>query len=114
MGFDVVFYSCRFCWILHEISSGIFQPSGTICSRGRLQHVSYWRYSQASFLFYFLYDGDINELKTSVFESTIRYLGGLLSAYELSNEGHPILLQKARQLADKLAFAWVGVSFLRF
>jgi mannosyl-oligosaccharide alpha-1,2-mannosidase len=51
-------------------------------------------------------------IATSVFESTIRYLGGLLSAYELSDEKHPILLRKARQLADKLAFAWVEVSFL--
>ncbi|KDQ18619.1 glycoside hydrolase family 47 protein [Botryobasidium botryosum FD-172 SS1] len=42
----------------------------------------------------------------SVFETTIRYLGGLLSAYELSNYKDEILLQKAQQLGDKLAFAW--------
>jgi hypothetical protein len=46
---------------------------------------------------------------SSVFESTIRYLGGLLSAYELSDRQYPALLQKATQLADKMAFAWVGV-----
>ncbi|XP_006463334.1 hypothetical protein AGABI2DRAFT_194180 [Agaricus bisporus var. bisporus H97] len=43
----------------------------------------------------------------SVFESTIRYVGGLLSAYELSDRTFPVLLQKAKELADKLAFAWV-------
>ncbi|KAF7763520.1 CAZyme family GH47 [Agaricus bisporus var. burnettii] len=43
----------------------------------------------------------------SVFESTIRYVGGLLSAYELSDRTFPVLLRKAKELADKLAFAWV-------
>jgi Glycosyl hydrolase family 47 len=46
----------------------------------------------------------------SVFETTIRYLAGLLSAYELSNNQYPVLLQKAKEVADKMAFAWVGVS----
>ncbi|KAG0316721.1 maturation of Asn-linked oligosaccharides protein, partial [Podila horticola] len=50
----------------------------------------------------------------SVFESSIRYLGGLLSAYELSQKKHPILLQKARELGDKLAFAWVGDNSIPF
>ncbi|KAH7062869.1 glycosyl hydrolase family 47-domain-containing protein, partial [Paraphoma chrysanthemicola] len=36
----------------------------------------------------------------SVFETTIRYLGGLLSAYDLSQE--PVLLEKAIQLAEML------------
>jgi mannosyl-oligosaccharide alpha-1,2-mannosidase len=36
----------------------------------------------------------------SVFETTIRYLGGLLSAYDLSNE--PVLLEKAIQLGEML------------
>ncbi|KAG6919821.1 hypothetical protein DXG01_000326 [Tephrocybe rancida] len=44
----------------------------------------------------------------SVFETTIRYLGGMLSAYELSNGAYPALLEKATQLADKMAHAWVG------
>jgi mannosyl-oligosaccharide alpha-1,2-mannosidase len=48
----------------------------------------------------------------SVFETTIRFVGGLLSAYELSGEQHPILLTKAKEVADKLAFAWVGVRTL--
>jgi mannosyl-oligosaccharide alpha-1,2-mannosidase len=36
----------------------------------------------------------------SVFETTIRYLGGLLSAYDLSHE--PVLLEKAVQLGEML------------
>ncbi|KAJ3571801.1 hypothetical protein NP233_g3526 [Leucocoprinus birnbaumii] len=43
----------------------------------------------------------------SVFETTIRYLGGLLSAYELSGEKHHVLVTKAREVADKLTHAWV-------
>ena len=46
----------------------------------------------------------------SVFETTIRYLAGFLSAYDLSEQKYPILLEKAKEVADKLAFAWVGVS----
>lgn len=46
----------------------------------------------------------------SVFETTIRYLGGLLSAYELSNYEHPNLLAKAQEVADTLSHAWVGVG----
>jgi mannosyl-oligosaccharide alpha-1,2-mannosidase len=59
---------------------------------------------------------DFTKAKTSdlasVFESTIRHIGGMLSAYELSDRKYPILLEKATQLADQLAFAWVGVSLL--
>ena len=58
---------------------------------------------------------DFTKSKTSdlasVFESTIRHIGGSLSAYELSDCKYPVLLQKAQQLANQLAFAWVGVSF---
>ena len=58
---------------------------------------------------------DFTKAKTSdlasVFESTIRHIGGMMSAYELSNREYPVLLEKAKQLADQLAFAWVGVSF---
>ncbi|KAI3600436.1 glycoside hydrolase family 47 protein [Moniliophthora roreri] len=53
---------------------------------------------------------DFNVSKTgatvSVFETTIRYLGGLLSAYELSGKKESVLLEKAKQVADKMAFAW--------
>ncbi|KAG6844318.1 hypothetical protein H0H87_007848 [Tephrocybe sp. NHM501043] len=50
----------------------------------------------------------------SVFETTIRYLGGLLSAYELSDEKYPVLLEKAKEVADKMAFAWVGNNAIPF
>ncbi|KAI1786736.1 glycoside hydrolase family 47 protein [Ganoderma leucocontextum] len=42
----------------------------------------------------------------SVFETTIRYVGALLSAYELSNKTYPVLVTQAQSLADRLAFAW--------
>lgn len=48
----------------------------------------------------------------SVFETTIRYLGGYLSAYELSGAKYPVLLEKAKEVADKMAYAWTGVSLL--
>ncbi|KAJ7485373.1 seven-hairpin glycosidase [Mycena latifolia] len=44
----------------------------------------------------------------SLFETTIRYVAGLLSSYELSGEKYPILVTKAQEVADKMAFAWVG------
>jgi len=57
---------------------------------------------------------DFSQSKTpytvSVFETTIRYLGGLLSAYELSGGVHTGLLDKAQEVADKMSKAWVGVS----
>jgi mannosyl-oligosaccharide alpha-1,2-mannosidase len=46
----------------------------------------------------------------SIFESTIRYLGGLISAYELSGKQYPVLVQKAQQLADRLSLGWSRVS----
>jgi mannosyl-oligosaccharide alpha-1,2-mannosidase len=42
----------------------------------------------------------------NVFETTIRYLGGLLSAHDLSNGKYPILLQKAVELGDMLYAAF--------
>ncbi|CAK5261853.1 unnamed protein product [Mycena citricolor] len=50
----------------------------------------------------------------SVFETTIRYLGGLLSSYELSGKKYQVLVDKAREVADKMAFAWVGDSVIPF
>jgi mannosyl-oligosaccharide alpha-1,2-mannosidase len=44
--------------------------------------------------------GKSNMTTISVFETTIRYLGGLLSAYDLSHE--PVLLEKAIQLGEML------------
>jgi len=61
---------------------------------------------------------DFTKAKTSdlasVFESTIRHVGGMLSAYELSHGKYPILVEKATQLADQLAFAWVGKNVIPF
>ncbi|KAG2134864.1 glycoside hydrolase family 47 protein [Suillus clintonianus] len=44
----------------------------------------------------------------SLFETTIRYVGGFLSAYELSGGMYPVLVEKAQDLADQMAYAWVG------
>jgi mannosyl-oligosaccharide alpha-1,2-mannosidase len=37
-----------------------------------------------------------------IFEATIRYLGGLLGAWDISGHKYPILLEKAQQLGDFL------------
>ncbi|KAM0495253.1 hypothetical protein ACHAP8_008099 [Fusarium lateritium] len=42
----------------------------------------------------------------NIFETTIRYLGGFLSAYELSGRAHSILLKKAIELGDLLMVAF--------
>ncbi|KAF2852591.1 glycoside hydrolase family 47 protein [Plenodomus tracheiphilus IPT5] len=42
----------------------------------------------------------------NVFETTIRYLGGLLSAYDLSHGTHHVLLDRATQLGDMLYSAF--------
>ncbi|ROV94091.1 hypothetical protein VMCG_08246 [Cytospora schulzeri] len=44
------------------------------------------------------------ETSANLFETTIRHLGGLLSAYDLS--GEPALLQKAEELGDMLYMAF--------
>ena len=38
----------------------------------------------------------------NVFETTIRYLGGFLGAYDISNSKYPVLLEKATELGDLL------------
>ncbi|PMD33637.1 glycoside hydrolase family 47 protein [Hyaloscypha variabilis F] len=43
-----------------------------------------------------------NADRVPVFEVTIRYLGGMLGAWDISEHKYPILLQKARQLGDFL------------
>jgi mannosyl-oligosaccharide alpha-1,2-mannosidase len=53
-------------------------------------------------------------IKGSLFETTIRYVGGFLSAYELSGEKYPVLVEKAQDLADQMAYAWVGVIAIVF
>eukprot|EP01060_Flectonema_neradi_P030909 TRINITY_DN4577_c0_g1_i2.p1 TRINITY_DN4577_c0_g1~~TRINITY_DN4577_c0_g1_i2.p1 ORF type:complete len:750 (+),score=148.98 TRINITY_DN4577_c0_g1_i2:45-2294(+) len=53
-----------------------------------------------------------NDMKVSIpvrvsqFETTIRLVGGLLSAYELSGEKHKEFLEKAVELADILLYAY--------
>jgi len=42
----------------------------------------------------------------NIFETTIRYLGGLLSAHDLTNGSYPILLLKAAELGDMLYAAF--------
>ncbi|KAL9665323.1 hypothetical protein QQ045_020741 [Rhodiola kirilowii] len=44
------------------------------------------------------------DYEASVFETTIRVVGGLLSAYDLS--GDHVFLEKARDIADRLLPAW--------
>ncbi|KAJ5823423.1 Glycoside hydrolase family 47 [Penicillium robsamsonii] len=41
-----------------------------------------------------------------MFETTIRYLGGLLGAYDISDHRYPILLEKAEELAEVLIGAF--------
>ncbi|POW17687.1 hypothetical protein PSTT_00274, partial [Puccinia striiformis] len=42
----------------------------------------------------------------SIFETTIRYIAGILSAYELSGATNAPLLDQARKLGDKLLVCW--------
>lgn len=42
----------------------------------------------------------------NVFETTIRYLGGFLGAYDLSKGSYPVLLQKATEVRDLLYCAF--------
>ncbi|KAI0643933.1 seven-hairpin glycosidase [Trametes meyenii] len=42
----------------------------------------------------------------SIFETTIRYLGGILSAYELSGQKYPALVKQAEVLGSKMSAAW--------
>ena len=50
----------------------------------------------------------------SLFETTIRFLGGMLSAYELGGKKDEALIKQAIALGDKLAFAWVGDNTCTF
>lgn len=45
-------------------------------------------------------DWTVSPDPSKTFETNIRYLGGLLSAYDLRPE--PVLLEKAKELADKV------------
>ncbi|CAI5448529.1 unnamed protein product [Caenorhabditis angaria] len=50
-------------------------------------------------------DFDVKNDNVNVFETTIRVLGGLLSSYNLIK--HPILLEKAKDLGDRLLSAFI-------
>jgi mannosyl-oligosaccharide alpha-1,2-mannosidase len=43
-----------------------------------------------------------NAERVPIFETTIRYLGGLLGAWDISGHKYPILRQKATELGDFL------------
>ncbi|EQL36945.1 mannosyl-oligosaccharide alpha-1,2-mannosidase [Blastomyces dermatitidis ATCC 26199] len=47
-----------------------------------------------------------NMLMLNVFETNIRYLGGFLAAYDLSEGAYPVLLQKAVEVGDLLYIAF--------
>ncbi|KAH0541835.1 hypothetical protein FGG08_003718 [Glutinoglossum americanum] len=44
--------------------------------------------------------------KINVFETTIRYLGGFLAAYDVSGGRYPVLLEKAREVGEMLYAAF--------
>lgn len=46
------------------------------------------------------------EPRVNLFETTIRYLGGLLSAYDVTDGKHHVLLDKAAELGDMLYCAF--------
>lgn len=55
------------------------------------------------------------DVHPSLFETTIRHVGGLLSAYEISGkqEQYFILVQKAEQVAQQLAYGFTQVGIIR-
>ncbi|CAE6414848.1 unnamed protein product [Rhizoctonia solani] len=57
---------------------------------------------------------DFNRSKTSdkvsLFETTIRYLGGLISAYELGGKKDHTLIDRAREVGNKLSNGWQGTN----
>jgi mannosyl-oligosaccharide alpha-1,2-mannosidase len=50
------------------------------------------------------YSSTRNEIP--IFETTIRYLGGLVGAYDVSNGKYPVLLEKAKELGDFIMAAF--------
>ncbi|OCH87232.1 glycoside hydrolase family 47 protein [Obba rivulosa] len=48
--------------------------------------------------------------QVSVFETTIRYIGAMLVAYQLSGEKYPELVSKSVEVANKLSLAFDGSS----
>lgn len=50
--------------------------------------------------------GTVEQLPLNVFETTIRYLGGLLGAYDISEGNYPVLLRKAIEVGEMLYAAF--------
>lgn len=51
------------------------------------------------------------EDQINIFAMAIRYLGGLLAAFELSDRKYPVLLQKARNLFGLRRHSSISTSF---
>ncbi|CDO70470.1 Glycoside Hydrolase Family 47 protein [Trametes cinnabarina] len=50
----------------------------------------------------------------SIFETSIRYLAGMLSAYELSGKKYPALVKQAEILGTKMSAAWINGNKIPF
>lgn len=50
----------------------------------------------------------------AVFETNIRYVGGLISAYELGGKSNQKLIDQAKIVGDHLLSAWVGDNDLPY
>ena len=46
----------------------------------------------------------------SLFETTIRYLGGLISAYELGGKKDQALIDRAQEVGNKLSNGWQATN----
>ncbi|PWY98557.1 seven-hairpin glycosidase [Testicularia cyperi] len=55
-----------------------------------------------------------SQASISLFETNIRYLAGLLSAYELGGKKEPKLVEQAKVVGDHLLTGWVGNNNLPF
>lgn len=99
----MLFFFLLVAWkSFNEVPVGIFQPSFVYL------YIYFFRFSRffslfSFFAFYFTFFAALFQT-VNVFETTIRVLGGLLSAYHLSGES--ILLQRAETLGLSLANAF--------
>jgi mannosyl-oligosaccharide alpha-1,2-mannosidase len=50
--------------------------------------------------------GNVEQWPLNIFETTIRYLGGLLGAYDISDSNYPVLLSKAIEVGEMLYAAF--------
>ncbi|KAN0065905.1 hypothetical protein ACQY0O_001038 [Thecaphora frezii] len=81
--------------IVDALSTAHLMGHGDIFAEGvaRMKEVDFTKTTQAG---------------VSLFETTIRYLGGLLSAYELDGESDAALLRQAIIIGDRLLTGWVA------